>query len=49
MVFESHGLHQAELDLKLAMDPVVVDAVRAKRILLFEEMVIATGFPDPGV
>ena len=42
-------LHQAELDLKLAMDPVVACAVRAKRILLFEEMVIATGFPDPGV
>ena len=42
-------LHQAETNLKQTMDPVVARAVQAKRILLFEEMVTATGFPDPGV
>lgn len=39
-------LEESERSLKSSMDPVVAAAVRGKRILLFREMLEATGFPD---
>ena len=42
-------LVSAETALKNSMDPVVAKAVAAKRILLFEEMLVETKFPDLSV
>ena len=42
-------LVSVETALKNSMDPVVANAVAAKRILLFEEMLVETKFPDLSV
>ena len=42
-------LKEAEATFRETMDPIVENAVKGKRILLFKEMLIDTGFPDLGV
>ena len=39
-------LHSSDADLKQSMDPVVSSATRGKRLLLFKEMLEASGYDD---
>jgi hypothetical protein len=48
-VSRAKELSSEECNLKKSMDPNVASAVRNKRILVFKEMLIDTGFPDLGV
>ena len=48
-VSRAKQLSADECSLKDSMDPKVASAVRNKRILVFKEMLIDTGFPDLGV
>ena len=43
------GLKAQEKELRDTMDPVVANAIKQKRILVFKELLIETGFPDLGV
>ena len=42
-------LRYDESELKKTMEPGVVKAVGSKRVLFFEEMLLATQFPDLGL